>query len=254
VLTIIARDQTFYNDHIDNGGIADGCVFHCTPGTVNLPYADTSWGNPIRLHYSAGTPAEQWYFDHVGNGFYKISYNDDRSLCIDRYVQSGDPVNTYGCDPNSTNQPNQLWKPYPVGDGWYMLYNGHDAKALTVTTEEEPWPRLRAQTYTGSDKQKFRFYQREIWLTDTVEFGTNEWAKTHYGLRCPHPYEIEHEALPTGASVRYHDPSDGDGVAQYAQVDGWGDDFFDVWYRKTELGPHSGGIEYPCDLDARNRG
>jgi hypothetical protein len=177
------------------------------PGAVDLYGQDTSWGNRVQLYPSNGTRAQKWTFvragvsSHPQSDYYKIKPSFNSSVCLDRVVGNGDRAVIYGCDPNWHNQSNQLWKAVPTSDGWFKLVTQYDivngtGKALTVGSDSGT-PRLEMQTFTGSDRQRFRFYKPQIWLDDSVEFPDGTY-RVESERHCPHPYlyeEIEENSV-----------------------------------------------------------
>jgi ricin-type beta-trefoil lectin protein len=221
---------------------------------VDVPNSTSTWGTPLQLYPSNATNAQIWRFVHVGDGYYKLQPRSNPALCMDvpgGSTDSGTPVTIYGCDPNAVDQPNQVWRPVDVGDGWYKLVSTLRPD-LVLTGVETDWyrGRLEIQPYTGSGWQKFRLYEETISRTNTVRFGANEWVKRHTDY-CPHPYGVdEHgdEGNHGINDVHYHELS---GANINERVLEAGQREIDIWYEKRHTGSQSGGIRFHCNLAGR---
>jgi len=89
------------------------------------PNSATTWGTPVDLHTPSGDQNQVWYLQaagHVSWGWlgmateYRI-INGSSNECLEaRGSNPGDGavIDQYGCDPNSVNQPNQLWVVYNI--------------------------------------------------------------------------------------------------------------------------------------------
>jgi hypothetical protein len=243
-----------YSDHPDPTSYED-------PGAVDLYQQDTSWGNRVQLSPSNGNRGQKWTFvragvaSHAQSDYYKIKPSFNSSVCLDRVVGDGDRAVIYGCDPNWQNQANQLWKAVPTGNGWFKLVTQYDVqnstgKALTVASDSRT-PRLQMQTFTGSQRQLFRFYRPQIWLNDDVQFpdGSFHVERQRY---CPHPYL--YEEVGEENSISPGDDVLGDVRIQNLQtaVEVFSEEHtrerFSIHHRTWPQGPRESKSRFACNL------
>ena len=118
-----------------------GGGYENTSQVITVQNGSKNWGTPAVTSQSADSGSQQWYLQRVGyvddpntpifdldSGdqinfgddtvlervpIYKlINYNGSSHTCLDAYGgggADGTEVDSYGCDPNSPNQANQLW-------------------------------------------------------------------------------------------------------------------------------------------------
>ena len=233
------------------------------PGAVDLYGQDTSWGNRVQLYPSNGTRAQRWTFVRAGvasqpqSDFYKIKPGFNSSVCLDRIVGDGDRAVIYGCDPNSYNQANQLWKAVPTGNGWFKLVTRYDVangtgKALTVARDSRT-PRLQMEAFTGSDRQLFRFYRPQIWIDDSVQFAPGEYHAENERY-CPHPYLYEEvQENSRSEPLPGHDLTPGDvRIMNYSSLDVLSEEHtrerFSIHYWTYPQEAREGGVRFACNL------
>ncbi len=107
------------------------------PGTrqvMTVPDRSTANGAPIVTRAAFGNLTEGWGLvdTGAGGGYYQLR-NLGSGLCLEMpgvSAPNGTAAQQYQCDPNSKNQPNQLWQRISKGGNLYVLRN--KASGLTL--------------------------------------------------------------------------------------------------------------------------
>ncbi|HWM03375.1 MAG TPA: hypothetical protein VNP92_13665 [Actinophytocola sp.] len=126
-----------------------GTIGDSTNQVIEVPFNSSASGTGARVYTVNGSNAQRIYFQRVTTatvhptagdasqqvGAYRIvHFTQDGQLCLDADGSNGAPgagsaVTWFECDPNSTNQPNQLWL-YQPGGGHPAIYNLEAAQAV----------------------------------------------------------------------------------------------------------------------------
>ena len=225
---------------------------------VEVPNATSTWATQTRLWPSNGSVAQQFRVTAASSlltsaGYFKYTAGYNNSLCLDVLggrPTEGAPVGIYGCDPNSSNQPNQLWRAVAAGGGWYIVVSkvASDAgwsRVLTAGSDGN----LRIATWNGSDSQLFRFYEPVVTKRFSTSFNAGETVSLLRNQACSSPYGVdEHgrEGTHSVSDVRYT-KGQGDFAVGVIEVAG---DTMDIHFRRLLSGPRDVHIDVYCNLAA----
>ena len=139
-----------------NGQVGNPLQLTLSSGQVlGVQGGSTAWGTPVVSENSTGKANEIWRFQRVGwvdiaDGgtllvaepvFKVINYSPSGGrTCLDadgNDIADGGAITSYGCDPNQSNQTNQLWM---VAGSQYDPADFHlAADASTGALTSEPW-------------------------------------------------------------------------------------------------------------------
>jgi hypothetical protein len=118
---------------------------------LEVPSSSTGWGTPVDLQGANGGTNQQWYLQAAGtlkfsgDGGSATEYRiinangatGPNPVCLEAEgsnPQDGAVVDEYGCDPNSINQPNQLWIINSPVTGWLS-----GASSFGSSAQAEVW-------------------------------------------------------------------------------------------------------------------
>lgn len=126
-----------------------GTTGDLTNQVIEVPFNSSASGTGARVYNVNGSNAQRVYFQRVTSAtvhptagdtsqqmaaYRIVHFTQDGQLCLDADGSNGAPgagsaVTWFQCDPNATNQPNQLWLYQPSG-GHPAIYNLEATQAV----------------------------------------------------------------------------------------------------------------------------
>lgn len=111
----------FFGQPLPNGAVGDKIRGAVAGKCVDNYNFDVTPGALVRMYDCNGNRVQQFDFDHVGNGVYRI-LNLNTNTCLDNIngrTTSNADVGLYPCNGTSAQQ----WTLRDRGNGWFQLYN-----------------------------------------------------------------------------------------------------------------------------------
>jgi hypothetical protein len=183
-----------------------GTIGDFTNQVIEVPNNSADSGTGARTYTVNGSNAQRIYFQHVSTatvyptadhvaqswGAYRIvHFTQNGQLCLDADGSDGAPgagaaVTWFACDPNATNQPNQLWLTKP-GGGQSAIYNLEASQTVGNNLTQAPIL-ARVNHTTGAlqlhAQQGVSANDGKWLLRDMTTTGRPSWGSCNPDLSC----------------------------------------------------------------------